>query len=504
MKASRLHEVTFRTSDVELFTSISHDRNPVHIDPQYARRTPFGQCLVYGILGAMAAIREPLKGAPLRLKKFSAHFKRPIFTDVAYTAAIDVLSHGQLAVSLGKGGVEKLELKLEYELGGTPWSADASSLGYAERSEPLDRQASDLPGCAFAGDYELATKFLADLKKEFKFQYAFIPRSQLTALIWASYFIGMEMPGRQALFLSCSMDFAKVDDSDSKRIHYQGNVTSYDPETSTLRVAAALSDAAGAVATVELQAARRPPPVAHSLAMLEQRVGRSRALENKLVLVTGSSRGLGSLLAVGAALHGADVILNCREGRDEADGIAARIESSGRKATVVQGDVQDPATWAAMTEAVASTGRGLDVFVNNAFPPLVPMAFAELSEGDLERFFRLVRATAMGMQGLLPWVVKAGGAVINVSSEATQNPPREFAHYVMAKSAIEGLVLCLSKEYGGVKFVTVRPPRLLTDMTNGLVGAFQGRSPEGIVAGILAAMERPADGQNYVVVDRFD
>ncbi len=500
----RQHEVTFRQSDVELFTKISHDCNPVHIDPQYARRTPFGQCLVYGILGAMGAIREPLKGAPLRLRKFSATFKRPLFVDIPYTVTTEVVSHGQLAISLSKGGVEKLDLKLEYEVGAAPWPADPSSLGYAERKDPIDLAPSDLPGREFAGQYELATAFLADFKKQFGFQFAFIPPLQLTALIWTSYFVGMEMPGRQALYLSCAMEFAKADDFDDRRLHYKGQVTSYDAETSSLSVAAELSSGRGPVATVQLEAAQRPPPVEYRLATLEEKVGRSRALENKLALVTGSSRGLGSLMALGCALHGADVVLNCRQGRDEADRIAAQIASIGRKATVVSGDVQERETWLRMVEVFASREQGLDFFVNNAFPPLVPMAFAELSDEALDRFLRVVRGTAMGMQVLMPFVVKSRGVIINVSSEATQNPPREFSHYVIAKSAIEGLVHCLSKEYSAVRFVTVRPPRLLTDMTNGLVGAFQGRSPEGVVATILRAMAQPSEGTNHAVVNNFD
>ena len=427
-----------------------------------------------------------------------------MFIDVPYTVTTEIVSHGQLAVSLGKGGIEKLDVKLEYELGGTPWSADASALGYAERQQPLDREPSDLPGREASGDYELATAFLPELKKQFGFPYSFIPRAQLTALIWASYFIGMEMPGRQALFLSCSMDFAGAGDADHHRLHYRGKVTSFDAETSTLTIAADLSSAAGPVATVQLEAARRPPPVEYPLASLAEKVGRSRALENKLALITGSSRGLGSLLAVGCALHGADVIVNYREGREEADRVAAQIASSGRTATVVQGDIQERETWLRIIEVLTTAGRGLDLLVHNAFPPLVPAAFAELSEGELERFLGVVRATAMGTQILLPAIAKNNGAIINISSEATQNPPREYSHYVIAKSAIEGLVLSLSKEYGAVRFVTVRPPRLLTDMTNGLVGAFQGRSPEGIVGAILRAMAAPVDGKNHVVIDRFD
>jgi NAD(P)-dependent dehydrogenase (short-subunit alcohol dehydrogenase family) len=504
MNSVRQSVVTFRQSDVEMFMRLSHDRNPVHIDPQYARRTPFGQRLVYGILGAMAAIREPLKGAPLRLRKLSAHFKRPLFIDVPYTATIEMVSHGQLTASLGTGGITKLDVKLDYELGGMPWSADSSFLGFAERHEPLDDRTSDLLGRDFAGEYELASAPLLELRKQFEFHYAFIPRSQLTALLWASYFIGMEIPGRQALFLSCSMDFSQLDDSDHRRLRYRGKVTSRDAETSTLAVAASLTSVAGPVATVRLEAAQRPPPVEYAPTALEEQVGRSKALENKLALITGASRGLGSLLAIGCALHGADVILNCREGREEAERIGAQITAIGRKATVVQGDIREQATWLRVLEVVACEGRGLDLFVNNAFPPLVPMAFAELFDGELDRFLAVIRATATGMRALLPALVKTGGTVINISSEATQSPPRDLAHYVVAKSAIEALVVCLSKEYAAVRFVTVRPPRLRTDMTNGLVGAFQGRSPEGIVPAILRAIADPADRRNYVVVDRFD
>jgi NAD(P)-dependent dehydrogenase (short-subunit alcohol dehydrogenase family) len=502
MKPGQQHAVTFRQPDLELFTKISHDRNPAHVDAHYARRTPFGQCLVYGVLGALGAIREPLKGSPLRLKKLSATFKRPLFIDVPYAVRIDIPSHGQLAISVSRGGVEKLSLEVDYEVGGEPWTADGTSVGYAERSAPMALEPSELQGREFAGEYELATAFLGEFKKQFGFQYAFIPALQLTALVWTSYLVGMEVPGKQALFLACSMDFAPPTGLDQRRLRYAGRVTRHSAETSTLTIAADISSPAGPVATVHMEAAQRPPAVERLLAALEECVGRSNALEGKLALVSGSSRGLGSLLALGFALHGADVILNCRDGREEVDRVAGQVASIGRRATIVQGDLQEHGTWVGMLEAIGA--RGLDIFVNNAFPPVVPMTFAELSDDVVERFLRIVRATTMGMQLLMPAVAKNGGVMVNISSEYTQTPPREFAHYVLAKSAMEGLFLCLAKEYGAVRFVTVRPPRMLTDMTNGLVGAFQGRSPEGVVAAVVRAVAQPAEGANYSVVDNFD
>ena len=82
---------------------------------------------------------------------------------------------------------------------------------------------------------------------------------------------------------------------------------SYDADTSMLGMSAQLTSPASgrAFASAKIDAARRPPPIEYSLEQLEAAVGRSDALAGKLALVTGSSRGLGSQIALGCCLHGA-------------------------------------------------------------------------------------------------------------------------------------------------------------------------------------------------------
>src|SRR5262249_23619602 len=133
---------------------------------------------------------------------------------------------------------------------------------------------------------------------------------QLSALLWSSYFVGMEAPGRQALFHSVAIDFQPSLPAQLQH-RYAVRVQSFDAATSMLQLGAVLTTTNGArFAEATIHAAHRPPPTAVALAELRDHVGTSSALSGKLVAITGSSRGLGASLALGAALHGADIVLH--------------------------------------------------------------------------------------------------------------------------------------------------------------------------------------------------
>jgi NAD(P)-dependent dehydrogenase (short-subunit alcohol dehydrogenase family) len=59
-----------------------------------------------------------------------------------------------------------------------------------------------------------------------------------------------------------------------------------------------------------------------------------------------------------------------------------------------------------------------------------------------------------------------GGTIIHVSSIYTLAPPPKFAHYVAAKSAVDGLLRALAQEHPSLRFVNLHAPRMLTDQTN--------------------------------------
>jgi NAD(P)-dependent dehydrogenase (short-subunit alcohol dehydrogenase family) len=497
-------EITFKRSDIELFAKLSHDVNPLHVRPDYARRTPFGQCVVYGILGVLGALRELFREAPVHLKSIDATFVRPLFLDTTYQVLPKLERHGLLEVSLARSEGVKLVVRVEYEAAACPpWTSrlptpDCPSI----RREPNDFDPAGAP-VPFSGDYAISGEHIGERKDAIGLRHSCIHPLQLAALCWSSYLVGMEFPGRQALFRSLHLEFVAPPADDNLDLRYEGNVDSFGSETSMLGMSARLSDprSGRTFATAKIGAAHRPPPVEYSLDQLQSAVGRSGALAGKLALVTGSSRGLGSQIALGCCLHGADLIVHCRDRIEDANRIAATAESLGSSCTVCRGDLHLPKSWSTLLDEVRSRGGTLDIFVNNAFQPVIPLAFGELTK-DLvdDRICAPIRSAVEGLQRLLPTLGR-NACVVNISSEWTRKPPKEFSHYVAAKAAAEGLVLALASEYPSIRFITVRPPKLLTDMTNDIIPGMRGQSPEGVVATILKAIENPAGTTNHAIVE---
>src|SRR3546814_20405463 len=95
------------------------------------------------------------------------------------------------------------------------------------------------------------------------------------------------------------------------------------------------------------------------------RKGAPMLLENKVVLVTGASAGIGRAVAIGCARPGADVAINF--GRDTAGAAAAvaAIEALGRKAVAIQGDVAEPAHAPGFGEGAVAVRGSVERFVTN-------------------------------------------------------------------------------------------------------------------------------------------
>jgi hypothetical protein len=76
--------VRFTTQDLELFSAASHDRNPLHISEEYARTTPYGEPVVFGILGALAALGHLPDRHGMVLADVSLEFRNPMNVGVNY------------------------------------------------------------------------------------------------------------------------------------------------------------------------------------------------------------------------------------------------------------------------------------------------------------------------------------------------------------------------------------------------------------------------------------
>lgn len=215
-----------------------------------------------------------------------------------------------------------------------------------------------------------------------------------------------------------------------------------------------------------------------------------------VALVTGGSRGLGRALVDGLLARGWTVIA---DGRD-AD--ALRAATAGHPAArAVAGDVTDRAHRAALAAAVADAGR-LDLLVNNAStlgPSPLP-ALATVEEGTLIDVYRTnAVAPLLVFQAVRPALEAAGGAVINITSDAAGGPWPGWGVYGSSKAALDQLTNVLAVEHPDLAVYALDPGDLRTDMHQ---AAFPDEDisdrplPASVVPAILALIDdRPPSGR---------
>ena len=164
------------------------------------------------------------------------------------------------------------------------------------------------------------------------------------------------------------------------------------------------------------------------------------SLASKTALVTGASRGIGKAIAIALAEAGANVAVNYRERKKEADETVAAIKKLGRKALAIQADVSRSAEVAKLIQETESALGPIDILVNNAGHAL-RKTLDELTEADfdttiatnLKSAFLCSHAVYKGMQ------TRKWGRIINISSGAARGAGVVGAHYNASKAGMEGL-----------------------------------------------------------------
>jgi 3-oxoacyl-[acyl-carrier protein] reductase len=174
----------------------------------------------------------------------------------------------------------------------------------------------------------------------------------------------------------------------------------------------------------------------------------STALQDKVALVTGGSRGIGAAIALRLAADGADVAFTYQRNHDRAAGVVEKIKDSGRRAVAIVADSADPvAVRAAVEQAAGALGR-LDVLVNNAGVGILkPFTDAGVDEFDLTMAVN-VRAAFVAAQAAVPHM-SAGGRIVNIGSNvADRTVFPGFSMYTTSKAALVGLTKALGRELG--------------------------------------------------------
>src|SRR5579864_1504358 len=219
-----------------------------------------------------------------------------------------------------------------------------------------------------------------------------------------------------------------------------------------------------------------------------------RALQDRVVVVTGASSGIGRATAQLLARNGAHVILVSRT-REKLEALADEISKAGGRASVYPADLSDLDACEAMIRQVLEDFGRVDILVNNAGRSI--RRSIESSYDRFHDFQRTMQLNYFGAVKLLLAVLpgmrsRRSGHIINISSIGVQAYPPRFGAYVASKSALASLSRCIAPEVvdDGVAITNIHMPLVRTPMIapTGIYKNFPTSSPEEAAEMVASAI----------------
>jgi 3-oxoacyl-[acyl-carrier protein] reductase len=218
-------------------------------------------------------------------------------------------------------------------------------------------------------------------------------------------------------------------------------------------------------------------------------------LKEKVVLVTGGSRGIGKAIAAAFAAEGSSVVLNARNPQ-ELEQVAQEIQQHGGHALGIAADLTNASEVQRLAEQALAHFGTIHVLVNNVGGADKLAPFEEISDEDWINAFqlnvlstvRLIRATVPSMQH------QHWGRIINIASESGTQPYPVMPHYTTAKAAIMNLTKSLSKAYArdGILVNTVSPALTRTPLVEQIFASqakAQGITSQEVEQGFVRGIE---------------
>ncbi len=202
-------------------------------------------------------------------------------------------------------------------------------------------------------------------------------------------------------------------------------------------------------------------------------------LNDKVCLVTGSSRGIGAAIALGLAAQGATVALHYNSRKDDAMAVAASLPGGSHQ--IFQADLSRPDCAAALVDAVMETFGKLDVLVNNAgifhaHPPLTTSREDWLDRWQQIVAVNLVAPAVLSHAAANVMAAAGGGRIINIGSRGAFRGEPDGPGYGASKAGLHAMSqsLAVALAAQNIQVFAIAPGFVSTDMARELLDSDKG------------------------------
>lgn len=227
-------------------------------------------------------------------------------------------------------------------------------------------------------------------------------------------------------------------------------------------------------------------------------------LQDKVAVVTGSSRGIGRAIALKLASLGAKVVVNYRVNAEAAQEVVEAIESQGGQAVAVQADVTNADDAKRLIQAAQKTYGKVDILVNNAGVTRDTL-LARMSEEDWNLVINtnLRGAFNCTKAAIRPMMKQRYGRIVNITSVAGLAGNAGQANYSAAKAGLVGFTKALAKEVGSrnITVNAVAPGYIPTDLTADLPQELVQKAIEMTPLGRAGTPEEVANAVAFLASD---
>ena len=188
-------------------------------------------------------------------------------------------------------------------------------------------------------------------------------------------------------------------------------------------------------------------------------------LKGKVIIITGSSRGIGMTIAKTLAKNGAKVVVNCSGSEETAKSVVNEIVQSGGQAIAIKADVSKSEDVKILFQKTIEKFEKIDVLINNAGIAIYKL-IKDTTDEDFDRIFDVNVKGVFNTMREASTLLADNGRIINFSSSVTRLMLPTYGTYSATKAAVEQLTRVFAKEVGtkGITVNSISPGPVNTEL----------------------------------------